>query len=162
MQITVRIKLEPTKEQLCFLESTTKEYIRLVNEIIADFVEADACLRYTSKTVIAELPSALRNQAIRDAKSVFRKYTRSVRANAKLRPEEQKEVKVPLLRRPVAIWNNQDYSLENGMLSFPVLMDGKSRRIGLQAILTYYQTGIRFEQLSGIRQTARASHKNER
>ena len=115
-----------------------KECIRPVNEIVAAFVEADAFLRYTSKTGIARLPSAPRNQTIRDAESLFRKYKRSVRANARLRPEDQKEVKVPLLKKPVAIWNNHNYALENGMLSFPMVISGKSRRIRVQAILTDY------------------------
>lgn len=139
-----------------------KEYIRLVNEIVAGFVDADAFPRYTSKTVIVELPNALRSQAIRDAKCVFRKCRRSLRANAILGPEGQNEVKVPLLEKPVAIWNNQNYPLENGMISFPMLIDVKSGQIRVQAILTDYQTGIRLEQLSGIRQTARTSRRNEK
>jgi putative transposase len=69
---------------------------------------------------------------------------------------------VPLLEKPVAIWNNQNYPLENGMISFPMLIDGKSGQIRVQAILTDYQTGIRLEQLSGIRQTARTSRRNEK
>ena len=74
MKVTVKIKLEPTKEQIRLIKATTKEYIRLVNQIAADFVESDASLKYTSKTVVAELSSAVKNQAIQDAKSIFKKY----------------------------------------------------------------------------------------
>ena len=66
MQVTVKIKLEPTKEQIRLIKATTREYIRLVNQIVADFVESDAILKYTSKTVVAELSSAVKNQAIQD------------------------------------------------------------------------------------------------
>lgn len=156
MQITVKIKLEPTREQLCFLESTMKEYIRLINEIVADFVEADACLGYTSKTVVADLPSALRNQAIQDAKSVFRKYKKRVRASAGLEPEEQEAVKAPILKTPVAIWNNQDYSLVGDILSLSVPVQGKSRRIGIRAILTDYQR----ERPEGELRTLRITRKS--
>ncbi|MDD2234736.1 MAG: hypothetical protein PHZ11_09375 [Desulfitobacteriaceae bacterium] len=74
MQITVKIKLEPTREQFNLLLATTKEYILLVKRIVAEFVEADAILKYMSKSVVAELSSAVKNRAIRDAKSVFKKY----------------------------------------------------------------------------------------
>ena len=115
MQITVQIKLEPTEEQIRFLQGAAKEYIRLVNQIVADFVHADASLKYTSKTVVAELSSAVKNQAIQDAKSVFMKYKKNLRTNARLKPESQKESKVPILKKPVAIWNNQNYTLKGEM-----------------------------------------------
>ncbi len=139
MQITVKIKLQPTSEQRQLLRETTKEYIRLVNQVVSDFVSADAHLKYSSKDVVAILPSAVKNQAIRDAKSVFTKYKKAVKANAKLKPEEQKEIKVPTLKKSVAIWNNQNYSLKGNVLSFPVIIGSKSQRLEIEAILTNYQ-----------------------
>ncbi len=156
MQITVKIKLEPTKEQESLLQATTNEYIRLVNNIVADFVKADAPLKYTSKTVIAELPSAVKNQAIKDARSVFKKYKKNVCANARLEPEDQREVRVPILKKPVAIWNNQNYSLKENILSFPVLIADKSKRIEVKAVLTDYQR----EQLNGKRGSLRITQKS--
>jgi len=139
LQITVKIKLQPTKEQSKLLKAVMSEYIRLVNQIVSDFVSANAHLKYSSKDVVANLPSAVKNQAIRDAKSVFTKYTKAVKTNAKLKPEEQKDIKVPTLKKPVAIWNNQNYSLKGNILSFPVIIDGKSQRLEIEAILTNYQ-----------------------
>jgi len=86
-------------------------------------------LKYTSKDVIANLLSAVKNQAIQDAKSVFAKYKKAVRTNGKLKLEDQKQIKVPVLKKTVAIWNNQNYSLKGNILSFPVIVDGKSKRI---------------------------------
>ena len=60
MKVTVKIKLEPTKEQIRLIKATTKEYIRLVNQIVADFVESDAILKYTSKTVVLNFPAQLK------------------------------------------------------------------------------------------------------
>jgi putative transposase len=139
MQITVRIKLLPTEEQSKLLKAVMLEYIRLVNQIVSDFVSANAHLKYSSKDVVASLPSAVKNQSIRDAKSVFTKYKKAVKANAKLKPEEQKEIKVPTLKKPVAIWNNQNYSLKGNILSFPVIIGSKSQRLEIEAILTNYQ-----------------------
>ncbi len=156
MQITVKVKLELTREQVTLLRATTKEYIRLVNQIVADFVKSDAPLKYTSKTVIAELPSAVKNQAIQDAKSVFKKYKKNVCANARLKPEDQREVRVPILKKPVAIWNNQNYSLKENILSFPVLIADKSKRIEVKAVLTDYQR----ERLNGKRGSLRITQKS--
>lgn len=173
MQITVKIKLELKKEQSDHLKAITTEYVRLVNQIISDYVSADVNLKYSSKDVTADLPSALKNQAIQDAKSVFARYKKNVRINSKLKPEEQKEIKVPVLKKPVAIWNNQNYSLKENILSFPVLIGNKSKRIEAQALLTHYQrerlTGklgsLRITQKSGkyIAQIAVGAieHKNE-
>jgi len=110
MQITVQVKLKLTQEQTDLLKATTAEYIRLVNQVVADYVSTDANLKYSSKTVVAALPSAVKNQAIQDAKSVFSKYKKAVRSNTRLKPENQKEVEVPLLKKPVSIWNNQTMS----------------------------------------------------
>ncbi|MDD4834873.1 MAG: transposase [Lutispora sp.] len=156
MQITVKIKLELTKEQIHFLQATAKEYIRLVNQIVADFVEAGTSLKYTSKTVNAELPSAVKNQAIQDAKSVFKKYKKNCRANARLKPEDQKEVKVPILKKPLAIWNNQNYSLNGNVLSFPVLIADKSKRIEVKGILTDYQRERLTDKLGSLRITQKS------
>ena len=156
MQVTVKIKLEPTKEQARLIKATTKEYIRLVNQIVADFVESDASLKYTSKTVVAELSSAVKNQAIQDAKSIFKKYKKSVRANSQRKPEDQKQIKVPILKKPVAVWNNQNYSIDGNIVSFPVIISDKSKRIEVKANLTDYQR----ERLTGKLGTLRITQKS--
>lgn len=125
MQITVQAKIQPNKEQVNLINTTTKEYIQLINQIVSDYVTAEKDLKYTSKTISAELPSAVKNQAIQDAKSVFRKY--------------RKTKKHSILKKPVAIWNNQNYCLKDNLLSFPVLIKGKSKRIEVPIILTDYQ-----------------------
>lgn len=156
MQITVKIKLQPTSEQRQLLRETTKEYIRLVNQVVSDFVSADAHLKYSSKDVVAILPSAVKNQAIRDAKSVFTKYKKTVKANAKLKSEEQKEIKVPILKKTLAIWNNQNYSIKGDILSFPVIIDGKSQRLEIEAILTNYQQERLIGKLGSLRITQKS------
>ena len=65
--ITVKVKLLPTKEQICLLEQSSHEYIRVINELVSEMVE----LKKSTKDVLANLPSAVKNQAIKDAKSVF-------------------------------------------------------------------------------------------
>ncbi|WP_318036641.1 transposase [Dethiobacter alkaliphilus] len=156
MQITVKIKLQPTKKQADLISATKNEYIRLVNQIVSEYVEADENLKYSSKDVKAFLPSALKNQAIQDARSIFVKCKKQRIANDRLEPENQREIKVPILKKPVSIWNNQNYSLQSNVLSFPVWIDGKSKRIAVNAVLTEYQLNKLTGKLGSLRITEKS------
>jgi putative transposase len=57
------------------------------------------------------------------------------------------------LKKPVAIWNNQNYAIKYGYLSFPVWMNGKSTRILVKAILTDYQLDLLTNKLGTLRIT---------
>ena len=83
MQITTQIKLLPTSEQITLLNDTMQEYINTANRVVQDYISSENSIKHTSKSVIANLPSALKNQAIQDAKSIFKKYTKNVQLNAK-------------------------------------------------------------------------------
>jgi len=137
MQITVKAKILPDKQQMSLINAATHEYIQLINQIASEYIQVAADLKYTSKNVAAELPSALKNQAIRDAKSVFRKYC--------------KTKKQSILKKPVAIWNNQNYNLKNNFISFPVLIGGKSKRMKIPIILTDYQKQLLNNKLGSLR-----------
>lgn len=125
MQQTVKIKLMPTKEQEQKLINISKEYIRTVNASVAEMEEAQQTLKLSSKDVHADLPSAVKNQAVRDAKSVYR------------RSKQLK--KVPVLKKPVCIWNNQNYRIKESKIEFPVWKERKSKRTAVKAIWTPYQ-----------------------
>ena len=110
MQITVQIKLKPEAKQSKLIDDTLKTYIGVVNSIVSDFVSMGKVDKRTTAEVFAALPSAVKNQCIQDAKSVFKKYAKDMksmeRVNKKKPAEKQKVVKVPFLKKPVAIWNN--------------------------------------------------------
>ncbi|MBK5252842.1 MAG: transposase, partial [Peptostreptococcaceae bacterium] len=122
---TVKIKLLPTIEQGNLLIAISRTYIETVNKTVSEMVEAKKVLKLTSKDISALMPSAVKNQAIRDAKSVYNK---------------SKKLKVvPILRKAVCLWNNQNYRIKENVLEFPVLVDGKSKRIKVKAIFDDYQ-----------------------
>ena len=121
MQVTIQIKLKPTKEQKTLIDVTMREYIRLSNECLADMVTFNECGKLTSKNVDAKFPSALKNQSISDAKSAFRRY--------------RKTGVEPTFRKPVAVWNNQNYRIEKNALTFPVWLFGKSQHIHVKAMI---------------------------
>ncbi len=142
VQITVKAKLSPTAEHREHLKTATVEYIRLINTIVSECIEADNGIKYTSGTVSATLPSALKNQAIQDAKSVYKKFRKT-----KIRS---------VLKKPVCIWNNQNWTLKDGILRFPVLVNGKSTRINMPVLLSTYQ----LEKLNGKLGTLRITEKS--
>ena len=64
-----------------------------MNDIVADFRAIDKTDKRTSKDVDAALPSCLKNQCIKDAKSVFNKYKKNVKETNrwnKKHPDEPK------------------------------------------------------------------------
>jgi len=62
MKLTVKFKILPTKEQEKYLEQTLTEYINTVNNIVPIMINGHTKL--TSKDIKANLPSAVKNQAI--------------------------------------------------------------------------------------------------
>lgn len=123
--ITVKIKLLPTKEQLQLLERSSREYINIINALVSEMVEMKATTKKTTKHVEANLPSAVKNQAIKDAKSVF---------STKVKKSKYKII--PILKNPVCVWNNQNYAFDFTHISMPFMVNGKSTRLKVRALLT--------------------------
>lgn len=142
MQITFKIKLLPTKEQKALIDETMFEYVKTVNDVVAQIL-SDPAYKPTSKTVKALLPSALRDQCRLDAGSVTKKYKKALRINTKKKEQNQKEIKVPILKKVVAVWNNQNYKISDTTIAFPVMIEGKSKRIHVKAMIM----GDAFEKL---------------
>ena len=160
MKITVQVKLKPVSQQSQLIDETLKSYIGLVNAIVFDFAALGKSDKRTTAEVVAALPSALKNQCIQDAKSVFKKYTKDAkameRANETKPIEKQKLIKVPFLKKPVAIWNNQNFSIGEDAISFPIWKDGKSTKLSFNAIIPERQKAL----LQNKRGTLRITRKN--
>jgi transposase len=115
-----------------------EKYIACVNSLVTLHLSGVSIQKFSSKDVIAELPAALKNQAIRDAKSVLRRHTKKQRKVERKRAwfAEQgktskhpiRDAKVPILRRPVLFVNNQNFKidLDAKTVSFPLFRDGKT------------------------------------
>ncbi|OXB94726.1 RNA-guided endonuclease InsQ/TnpB family protein [Parageobacillus galactosidasius] len=140
MKLTVKFKILPTKEQEKYLTEILKEYISTVNRIVQVMINTKH-IKLTSKDIEANLPSAVKNQAIQDAKSVYKKY--------------KKTNKLPILKKPACIWNNQNYKITD-CLSFPVFVNGKTKRIKVKILLTDYQK----QQLNNKLGTLRITKKS--
>ncbi|WP_100330660.1 RNA-guided endonuclease InsQ/TnpB family protein [Bacillus xiapuensis] len=121
--ITVKIKLLPTKEQDLTLTEMSKTYISTINDLVSEMVKEKKSTKKTSKNIGASLPSAVKNQAIKDAKSVFKKAKKT------------KLETIPVLKKPTCIWNNQNYSLDFTHISLPIMIDGKAKKTPIRALL---------------------------
>ena len=92
MQLTETVKLYPNKYQTELIKATMSEYISTVNHLVFDVSNGKSVTKITTADVKADLPSALCNQCIRDAKSIIRKYNKALR-------NSDTQVRVPVLKK---------------------------------------------------------------
>lgn len=79
MQLSETIKLYMTKEQKALVIETMNQYINTVNSLVSIATNGTSISKYTTADINANLPSALTNQCIRDAKSIINKYNKDFR-----------------------------------------------------------------------------------
>jgi putative transposase len=134
MQLSETVKLYMTKEQKMLIVATMKEYVCTVNHLVSMAVKGTSISKYTTADIDANLPSAIANQCIRDAKSIVAKYNKEVRkAGTEVK---EKKVTVPVLKKPCCYINNQNFKLNGNAIKFPVCIDGKSKRISVETAMT--------------------------
>lgn len=144
MQLSETVKLYMTSEQRKLISETMNVYIDTVNSLVSAAVNGVSINRYTSSDIDAALPAALKNQCIRDAKSVVRKYNRECR-KAIRRAAASGTLKmpaVPVLKKPCCYINNQNFRITGNRLEFPVMMNGRSKRISVRTRMTGKQKDI--------------------
>ena len=98
----------------------SQEYISTVN-VLSSALDADLLPHdetFTTKDFATHLPSCVKNQALRDARSVFKRSL-------------ELEV-LPLLKKPLCQWNNQNWHIKQGILTLPVSLDGKTQQIQIK------------------------------
>lgn len=147
MQLSETIKLYPTAEQKRLIVNTMSEYIDTVNSLVSVELSGISISKYSSKDVCANLPAALKNQCLRDAKSVIYKYRKychkAVIKNRWYKKHNSSEVatapKVPVLRKLCCYVNNQNYKINCNNIEFPVPVSSKSKRISVKTKITNIQ-----------------------
>jgi putative transposase len=116
LEHTYQVRLYPTPEQGHLLMAHCQEYISTVN-VLASALDTDVIPHegFSTKDFVAALPSCVKNQALRDARSVFK---RSLELD-----------KLPVLLKPICQWNNQNWQIEVGKLTLPVCLEGRVQQI---------------------------------
>jgi IS605 OrfB family transposase len=125
LKTTVQVRLYPTPEQATLLRAHCQEYISAINVLTQalDYgVLPDEGKGASTKDFIAALPSAVKNQALRDARSVWKRAFELGR--------------IPVLRKPICQWNNQNWRIESqaegNTLLLPTYQDGQVRQIAIR------------------------------
>jgi IS605 OrfB family transposase len=124
LQTTIPIRLLPTLVQAALLRAHGSEYIGTINVLVAaiDSGVLPDVGTATTADFTAALPSAVKNQALRDARSVWKRALELGRT--------------PVLRRPVCQWNNQNWRLERraegDLLVIPVYQHGRVGQIAIR------------------------------
>ncbi len=166
MQLSETIKLYMTREQNTLITATMAEYINTVNSLVSDATNGISISKYTTADVKAGLPSALINQCIRDAKSIIKKYNKACRAterkNAKL-AKQGKNITItatlPVLKRPCCYINNQNFKIKGDYIEFPVMVNGKSKRLSVKTKMSDNQKSVFANSKLG---TMRIVYKNNK
>ena len=150
MQLSETVKVYPTEYQKNIITQTMTEYIDIVNRLVFDAVNGHSIEKTTTADVSANLPSALTNQCIRDAKSIVKKHYKychkAVLKNRSLVKRgstiRTKAPNLPILKKPCCYINNQNYRLKDNCIEFPVMINGKSKRISVFVKLTDRQKAL--------------------
>jgi IS605 OrfB family transposase len=122
---TVPVRLYPTPEQGALLRAHCQEYLSAIN-VLVQAVDSDVLPNggkdASTKDFTAALPSAVKNQALRDARSI---WNRSCQLGV-----------MPVLRKPICQWNNQNWRIERGIegdvLLIPVYQNGQVGQIAIR------------------------------
>jgi putative transposase len=114
---TRQVRMYPTPEQARLLMAHCTEYISTVNMLVQAQEQEILPENASSKDFLSSLPSIVKNQALRDAQSV---YKRSFELGV-----------IPVLKKPVCQWNNQNWRMTGTHLIIPVCIAGKTQQIFL-------------------------------
>ena len=147
MQLVETVKLYLNSEQQQLVIHAMNEYIATVNMLVSMDIEGTSIAKITTANVKVDLPSALTNQCIRDAKSIVKKYRRACcyveRKNKELEKKKsnirEKAPTVPIVRKPCCYINSQNFKVKDNTIEFPMRINGKSRRISVMSRMTERQ-----------------------
>lgn len=167
MQLSETVKLYPDRFQKELIESAMQEYVSCVNRIVSDAVSGISIAKLSSAGVDAALPSALKNQCIRDAKSIMKKHYKAchsaVMKNRRL-AKNGKLLRVtapalPVVKKPCCYINNQNFRIVGDNIEFPVLINGKSKRISVKAKITEHQKELFATKVLGTMRVVKKNRK---
>lgn len=114
---TIKIKLVPTLIQQKELIRLSKEYISQANILVKQAFKDGSFPNVTSKNIDSSIPSVCKNELIRYAKSKYKQFGNCT------------------FKKKTVSWNNQNYTVLENALSFPIMVNGKSKRTPMKAII---------------------------
>lgn len=166
MQLSETVKVYPTEYQKILIVQTMMEYLATVNGLVSDAVSGHSIAKTTTADVNTNLPSALKNQCIRDARSMVKKHYKychkAVLKNRSLAKKGStihvKAPRLPKMRKLCCYINNQNYKIKDNCIEFPVMVSGKSRRISVKVKLTDRQKSLFSDAIFGTMRIVVKNH----
>lgn len=166
MQLSETVKIYMTKTEYQLVKGTMTEYINTVNGLVSDAINGVSISKYTTADVKVNLPSALTNQSIRDAKSIIKRYNKACRDAERKNDKLAKQGKnititatLPVLKRPCCYINNQNFKINGDHIEFPVMVNGKSKRLSVRTKMSDNQKSVFTNSKLG---TMRIVYKNNK
>lgn len=150
MQLSETVNIYPTEYQTTLITQTMTEYMDTVNRLVSDAVSGHSIAKISTADVNANLPSALRNQCIRDARSIVKKHYKychkTVLKNRSLAKcgsvIRMKAPNLSIRKKSCCYINNQNYKMKDNYIEFPVMVAGKSKRISVKTNMTARQKSL--------------------
>lgn len=150
MQLSETVNIYPTEYQTTLITQTMTEYMDTVNRLVSDAVSGHSIAKISTADVNANLPSALRNQCIRDARSIVKKHYKychkTVLKNRSLAKcgsvIRMKAPNLSIRKKSCCYINNQNYKMKDNYIEFLVMVAGKSKRISVKTNMTARQKSL--------------------
>ena len=158
MRLVEIVKLDLTNKEKILLLTEMNKYIQTVNFLVNEILYGKLPYKNLStKMFDVKLPSAIKCQCIRDAKSIVQKYKKAFRTYQRNYNKHNKikirEPKIPRVKRLVYYVNNQNYKIKENSIEIPIYADTKqntkSKRVRFAVNIQEYQHKL-FENKLGL------------
>ncbi len=117
------------------------EYINQANLLVQNAVSSGSFPKITSKHIDSNIPSVIKNELIRYAKTKFKQFGSCT------------------FKKPTVSWNNQNYTIGEKFIAFPIIIDGKVKKTKVKALIpTELFTKLSSSKIGSLRVSKKGFH----
>ena len=146
MKLVEKVKLKITKLERDILLYEMGKYVQTVNMLIHSILDGSLPSYPSCAKFDASLQSSIKTQCVRTARELIVRYRKNIRKYEQKRKKfndcknkKIKESKLPTMKKLVYYVNNQNFKIKGDYISFPFLVNGKSKRLSFRLDMTERQ-----------------------
>ena len=146
MKLVEKVKLKIMKLERDILLYEMGKYVQTGNMLIRSILDGILSSYPSSAKFDAPLQSSIKTQCVRTARELIARYRKNIRKYEQKRKKfsdykkgKIKEPKLPIMKKLVYYVNNQNFKIKDDYISFPFLVDGKSKRLSFRLDMTERQ-----------------------